>query len=160
MVLQLKHSIVHRHFLQEVTGGSLPILKALYRDGTMYFMLVFAMRLWTGLMVRWKTIIKYMKLNITLQLAVATETLFYLSIFAEYAVTSIAISRLFIHLRSVARRHLSGQPTETMLQPTGATIQRQTQLFSAADPFGPRRQSTPLFLQMPVIERRTEITYN
>ncbi|KAG8760019.1 hypothetical protein FRC14_004346, partial [Serendipita sp. 396] len=65
---------------------ALPLLRTLYMDGTIYFLIVFSMRIFTGLV-----------------LAFASETLFYLSIFAEYALTSTAISRLFIHLRMVAR---------------------------------------------------------
>ncbi|KAG8757785.1 hypothetical protein FRC14_001495 [Serendipita sp. 396] len=55
-------------------------------DGSIYFLIVFSMRIFTGLV-----------------LTFATETLFYLSIFAEYALTTTAVSRLFIHLRMVAR---------------------------------------------------------
>ncbi|KAG8800049.1 hypothetical protein FRC16_003822 [Serendipita sp. 398] len=65
---------------------ALPLLRTLYMDGSIYFLIVFSMRIFTGLV-----------------LTFATETLFYLSIFAEYALTTTAVSRLFIHLRMVAR---------------------------------------------------------
>ncbi|PVF97141.1 hypothetical protein CPB86DRAFT_798285 [Serendipita vermifera] len=64
---------------------SLPLLRTLYMDGTIYFLVVFGMRLFTGLL-----------------LTVGPATLFYLTIFLEYALTSMSISRLFIHLRIVA----------------------------------------------------------
>lgn len=105
--LQLMHSIRHRQFLEHVSGVTLPILNALYIDGTMYFILVFALRLWAGLM-----------------LAIGTDTLFFLPIFAEYAFTSIAISRLFLHLRIVARRHLGRGDMESTEALTSASISR------------------------------------
>ncbi|KIM29955.1 hypothetical protein M408DRAFT_22400 [Serendipita vermifera MAFF 305830] len=135
--LQLMHSIRHRQFLEHVSGVTLPILNALYIDGTMYFILVFALRLWAGLM-----------------LAIGTDTLFFLPIFAEYAFTSIAISRLFLHLRIVARRHLGRGDMESTEALTSASISR---VASPGDPFARRRPQSSLILHMPVIERRTEI---
>src|ERR1700743_3518807 len=51
IALQLYHSIAHRHLLQGATSAPRQILQAVYQDGAIYFVLVFAMRLWTGLMV-------------------------------------------------------------------------------------------------------------
>lgn len=127
--LQLMHSIRHRQFLEHVSGVTLPILNALYIDGTMYFILVFALRLWAGLM-----------------LAIGTDTLFFLPIFAEYAFTSIAISRLFLHLRIVARRHLGRGDMESTEALTSASISR---VASPGDPFARRRPQSSLILHMP-----------
>ena len=123
----------------------LPILQALYRDGAVYFILVFAMRLWTGL-----------------QLAIGVESLFYLSIFAEYAFTSIAISRLFIHLRSVAGYHKWDNGEDTQYS-TSVVIAWPPEITSTVDPFGQQRQrqrqSVAVVVQMPIIGSQAGILY-
>jgi hypothetical protein len=124
---------------------TLPILQALYQDGAVYFVLVFAMRLWTGL-----------------QLAIGVESLFYLSIFAEYAFTSTAISRLFIHLRSVAVHNTWDNGGHTQCS-ASITIMQPYEVISM-DPFGQQRrwgrQSISIGPEMSIIDSQTELLYN
>lgn len=75
----------------EWAGGrrmrSLSLLHAIYMSGSSYFVIILSVRLITGTI-----------------LIIGAQSPFYHVTFVEYALTSSCISRLFLHLRRVARR--------------------------------------------------------
>ncbi|KIM29953.1 hypothetical protein M408DRAFT_303916 [Serendipita vermifera MAFF 305830] len=84
--LQLKHGLHRRYLTRDTSITTTPLLYVFYRDGTAYFAFIFVVRLTTGILLARRL------------------SPFYLFTFIEFSLTSIAVSRLFIHLRLAVSR--------------------------------------------------------
>ncbi|PVF97333.1 hypothetical protein CPB86DRAFT_857104 [Serendipita vermifera] len=100
IVLQAIHLFRHRHLVVD-SGGSnfVPLLRTIYLDGSVYFVIVFCLRLTAG------------TIFITNR-----ASIFYIATWMEYSFSSLTVSRLFLHLRRVASETESGSasPGSTM----------------------------------------------
>ncbi|KAG8818280.1 hypothetical protein FRC18_000164 [Serendipita sp. 400] len=116
VILQLIHA-----FRTAMLSGSLintaPLLKALYKDGFIYFMAVFSLRLWSACLFSW-----------------GDSAYWYTSTYLEFALTSISASRLTLHLRKVAKRGIT-PPTSHL---TGASLTTDS---SSPERYGARKIS-------------------
>lgn len=125
--LQLKHCIDRRQLTRGVYTSGIPLLDTFYQDGAVYFIFIFAVRLTTGILLSTRLVWPC-----------------YLLTFIEYSFTSIAISRLFIHLRVVVQRlkwDISVPSTQARSGFTGLFHQPNESALSG-DPFQQRTEST------------------
>lgn len=83
--------------------GSTPVMHALYADGVIYFVAVVSLRICTSL-----------------TFVLADQSYWYLSPVAEYALTSTCLSRLFLHLRRVAKDR--DHPNDSAFYPGSAVM--------------------------------------
>ncbi|CAG7853518.1 SubName: Full=Uncharacterized protein {ECO:0000313/EMBL:CCA74187.1} [Serendipita indica DSM 11827] len=107
VALQINHLIRHQHLLrpqaatattQTRAAASLPhLLRTIYFDGSLYFLVVVALRLSAGFIV-----------------AYMGPSLWYMASWTEYSLSSLMVSRLFLHLRQVAARNPETLPVTTM----------------------------------------------
>lgn len=84
--LQISHLASHRHVMT-MSGAAQPsLLKVIYLDGMVYFVIVFGLRLWAGSIY-----------------AFGEVSMFYTAVWTEFAFGATTISRLFLRLRRTAR---------------------------------------------------------
>ncbi|KIM29954.1 hypothetical protein M408DRAFT_7862 [Serendipita vermifera MAFF 305830] len=118
--LQFKHCFDRRYLVHDTCAATLPLLYVFSRDGLVYFVLAFVMRLATGTLVATRIVWP-----------------FYTFTFLEFSLTSIVICRLFIHLRMVVRQQQEGNEVSTQERATLTGMFRSS--IGPDDPF--RRQS-------------------
>ncbi|PVG03744.1 hypothetical protein CPB86DRAFT_848698, partial [Serendipita vermifera] len=84
VVLQLWHGYRHTRRIRAIRYMA-PLLRTLYADGFMYFVVVVSFRLWTAFIFLF-----------------ADSSLWYISTYLEFGVISTCVSRLVLHLRAAA----------------------------------------------------------